>query len=280
MYLVRKLHPAMVRYDKDMSVPRTLRLSHIFFALTMIGLGIISIVTRDFTPTWSGVYKSFPARTSLIWLSATVSIICGMGLLWRRSVVVASCLLLILLLLWLIVFRVSYISMHPLGLGAYWPFGDTAVMIAGAWVIYALFADRNKKQLFSLASGENGLRIARVLYGIGLIPFGIAHFYYLKRSLEVVPEWAPWHLFWVYATGCLFVVTGLAIIVGLFGRLAASLSALQMAFFTIIVWIPILVSHPVPYDWIEFYNSWALTAAGWIVADSYRAKPWLSISKP
>jgi uncharacterized membrane protein len=254
----------------NIKTAHTIRLSQLFFAITMIGLGIIGMIKSDFTPTWSGVYKSIPARTALAWACAIVSIVSGLGLLLRITVVLASRLLLFSLLLWLLVFRASYIFMHPLGLEGWWALGDTCVMIAAAWVIQAMFADSHKTRQFRYLVGENGMRTGRVLYGIGLIPFGIAHFYYLKRSLEVVPGWAPWHLFWVYATGCLFIATGVAIIAGFYGRIAAFLSALQMGLFTVIVWIPILVSHPGPYDWVEFYNSWALTAAGWVVADSYR----------
>ena len=241
---------------------RVLRLAHGFFALTLICLGVIGLVNGAFTPTWGGAPKDLPAREVLAYLCAAISLLAGVGLLVERTAAVTSRVLLAWFVAWLVLFRLSHFLSAPTAVDTWWGTADTSVMLAAALVLYVrCTGDRPDK----------GIRLARTLYGLALIPFGLAHFLYMKNTAPLVPSWLPWHTGWGYFTGGAFIAAGLAVITGVQARLAAMLAALQIALFTLLVWVPtVATGHPTPFQWIEFLDSWALTAGAWVVADSYR----------
>ena len=117
-----------------------------------------------------------------------------------------------------------------------------------------------------------------MLYGLGLIPFGLAHFLFPKQTAVLVPGWLPGPMFWAYFTGGTFIAASVAIIIRIYPRLAAALSALQMGLFGLLVWVPIVATKTLTsFQWGEVVITVALTAAGWVVADSYRDTPRLAV---
>lgn len=262
---------------------RIVSVGHAVFAATLIGLGIMGLVVclngANFAPIWDPMPDRLPAREALVGLCAVISLISGLGMLWKRTAAPAARLLFAYFLLWFLVFRLPNIVVAP-GFGVFWPGFITFVMLAGAWVLYTWFATEWDRQHVGFAAGELGLRIARILYGLALIFFGMAHFIDLKDTLVLEPGWLPWHVFWAYFFGCTFIAAGLGVLIGVFARLAAALSTFQLGLFLSLIWVPIVAAGSKDaFQWSETIVSLALMAAAWMVADSYRGVPWLAVRK-
>jgi len=243
---------------------------HIAFAAILVALGIQGLIKGDFTVVWAPVPDGVPAREVLVYFCAAVSLASGIGLLWRRTAALAARVLLAALVLWLLLWRIRGLFVLSFIEGT-WICGATLVMTAGAWVLFAALATDRDRQHLGFATGDRGLRIGRALYGLGLLPFGYAHFANLKGTTSLVPDWLPWHEGWAYFTGAAFLAAGVAILVGVCARLAATLSAWMMGLFGLLVWAPRLAAGSLnAFQEGEVIMTLALTAAGWVVADSYR----------
>jgi uncharacterized membrane protein len=231
-----------------------------FFALILVWLGLLGLARRDFVPMWQPVPPWVPARLALAYACALVSLATGVGLIWQRTAAIAARVIFASFMLWLLVLRLPNLFYEkPLVLVA-WTFGSTAVMTAAAWALCVRLA------------GDPGVRVARALFGVALIPFGLAHFMYLDATTVLIPHWLPWPAGWAYFTGAAFIAAGLAVATGIKGRLAAMMVTVQLLLFSVIVWVPrALAGSLTPFQRGEFVSTWALTAGAWVIMDSYAA---------
>ena len=256
---------------------RMASVGQVLFAVTLVGMGALGVSQHALTVMWEPVPAGVPGRAALAYVCAGVAMAAGVGLLFKRASSWAARLLLAYLLLWMLVFRLPGF-LHSIGVDVYWGACKTAVLLAAAWVLYTWFADAWDRKHLGFVAGNPGLRMARILYGLAMIPFGIAHLQYVKFTASLVPSWLPAHIAWAYATGIAFMVAGVAIVVGVFARLAVALSGLQMGLFLLLVWVPVMASgHATPYQRNEAIISWVLAVAAWVVADSYRGTKWLAV---
>lgn len=223
--------------------------ARIAFAVVLIGLGVIGLVDRDYQPLWELPDFVPPA---LAYVCDAVSIGCGIGLVVRP--LPTARVLLAYLVLWTLVCHVKDAVTAPGDLGAWYGVAEPAVIVAAALVLAGF-----------------GVRVARVIYGLALIPFGLGHFAYLDRTESLVPSFLPAHHALACATGAAFLAAALAMITGIQARLAAALSAIMIGSFTVLVWLPVIAAGGMnAFTWIELGDTIALAAAGWLVAESYR----------
>lgn len=249
---------------------RRRRVAHVVFAATMIVLGVLGLIEGRYAVVWQAVPKGVPGRQALLDLCAVITIAGGAGLLWRRTAAAAARLLFAYFLFWFLAVRVPGLF-HSFGVDVYWAASRDAVMVVAAWLLYSSLAEAWDRHRLPVIVSDRGARMATMLYGAAIIPFGIAHFQFLPRTAGLIPAWLPAHVALAYFTGACLIVAGAAIIVGVWARLAVALSALEMGSFLLLVWVPALAARPLnAFEWGEVVTTVALTAAAWVVADSYR----------
>jgi uncharacterized membrane protein len=145
-------------------------------------------------------------------------------------------------------------------------YSGTSVQLAvaaGGLIIYATTARIDPALAARLAMA--GKRV----FGVCLVLFGGAHFFYMNLTAPLVPKWLPpTQVFWAYATGVAQIAAGLAILSGIWAHRAAILLTLMYASFSLLVHVPMLLASP-NKRFIESENAVNIVLIGvsWVVAD-------------
>ena len=242
------------------------------FASGMIGMAIVGFRFGDFASVAQEFPKWIPARTAIIYVAAAVMLLGGIGLIFERTAALSARVLFGYLAVWMLQLNVPIVIKHPLVEGSWQAIGEIWVLAAGGWVLFAgLDAPRDRSQM-GLLSGARGIRFGQILFGLALIPLGLAHFTYLNMTAPLVPAWLPFHTAWAYITGAAQMAAGVGVLFSIRPRLAATLDAVLFSAFTFLVWPQLIIAKPSDQRmWSEFTTSWAITAAAFVVAASFES---------
>lgn len=248
---------------------RVTRLGHWLFAVSFAGLGVLSLGSGDFALAWQPVPAWVPGRIYLAYASGLVLFAGGLGMLVERTARLATLVMTVNLLLWLLLLRLPRVAMQPTSEGMWLGFGETLVLVVGGWL---LFAAQNGSPEAGL---DSGLRVPRFLYGVALPLIGLSHFIYASDTASLVPAWLPWRMGFAYLTGAGHIAAGLGILFAVLPRLAATLEAAMISLFTLLVWVPQVAAAPASrFQWTALLVSAALTGAAWAVAGSLQGAAW------
>ena len=223
------------------------------FATGMIALGAFGLIHGDFAQVWRLAPSWVPGRHVLAYASAVLMLACGIGLMSERTAAPASRVLVYYWALLVLLVDLPVVVEHPLVEGSWQPIAHLTMLLTAAWML--------------CTEDARAVGVARLLFGLALIPVGLAHFVYLELTAPLVPAWLPFHTFWAYATGAVQIAAAIGVLFRILPRLAAVMEAVLLGSFTFLVWPPLLLAAPAKANlWSEITISWALTAAAWVVA--------------
>src|ERR1700732_3565631 len=242
------------------------------FAVGMIGLGVLALVYRDFALVWQPVPSWIPGRTVLAYGSGLIMLLGGVGLLLRATAAWSARILFPYLIVWLLL-KVPALLVAPQMEAVWLGFGELAWLLAGGWVLFAKLAGLREGSPRTFVTGENGIRLAQMLFAVSLIPIGLSHLVYVKQTAELVPAWLPYRVGWAYLTGAGQIACGLGVLFSIFPRVAAMTEAGMISLFTLLVWSPAVLAAPATrLPWTAFFVSWAIASAAGVVAQNIAPK--------
>jgi uncharacterized membrane protein YphA (DoxX/SURF4 family) len=258
---------------------RIVGLGHGLFAIASASLAILSLSYGDFAPMGQSLPAWIPWRETWVYGSALLVLGASAGLCFSRTALPSALTIGAYLAVWALICAPAIIS-QPLSIGAWYGSCEALTSLAGAWILYAMLRWQSRGSQMPIASAR-AVRAAQVLFGLTCVFYGWSHFAYADYTASMVPAWLPGRLGFAYFTGLGHVAAGIGIIVWVLPRLAATLEAIMMSLFGLLVWVPSFLAQPRPEwatppqnQWSELVVNLVLAASAWLVATSLRNRPW------
>jgi uncharacterized membrane protein YphA (DoxX/SURF4 family) len=232
------------------------------YGLGAVALALVGLMWGNFAAVWQAVPNGAPAASVLGYAVAAAFLLAGLAMQWQRAAAPGALGLTAFFCVWAIVLDIPAGVAHPSVFGAWYGVAEHLALAAGGLVIYAYSARLEP------ATAERLSKIGRLIFGICLIYFGLAHHFFLAYTAKMVPAWLPpGQTFWAYATAVGHIAAGLAILSGLAVRAAAMLLTAMFVAFAILVHAPTIFIDPHRhFYWAENATNFALIGSAWVVA--------------
>jgi uncharacterized membrane protein len=243
------------------------------FAIALASVAVLTLSYGDFVPMGQAFPAWIPWRETWIYGSALLVLATSIGLCFPRTALPSALTICAYQSLWAVICALPILS-KPLGVGAWYGFCEALAPLIGAWILYAMLRWQSGGLRMPIAV-ERAVRVAQILFGLSCVFYGWSHFAFADYTAGMVPSWLPGRLGLAYFTGLGHVAAGIGIAVRILPRLAATLEAIMMSLFGLLVWVPSFFAQPRPdwatppqNQWSELVVSLVLAATAWLVAAS------------
>jgi uncharacterized membrane protein len=257
--------------ERDLSGRGLSNLGLCVYGLGSLAAGIFDLIWRDFDASHQPIQAwgdNLPGVAILacitgIWMAAGALALLGPRTERAGGAALAG-IYFVFAMFWLPRF---YTAPHYLGvhvrvyIGVFGGMASQLIAFAAGVLLWASPADTPRPR---------ALLLARCVFGLSAIAFGIVHLTYIQMNLEYVPNWMPiGREFWVIATGICFMLSGLAILTGILDVLAAWLLGLMFLAFNLTILPTYILTYPRGHAaWGGNAYNLAAVGASWILADA------------
>ena len=240
-------------------------------AVGAMATGVVDLIWRSFDPAEQPIQAfgdNVPRQTAIFaCVIAVVLIVGAIAMVRPRSARLGSAMVgaasLLFAVFWLPRLYWTAVIIGWWGpIGVLGGIGQQVIIAAAATIVYVSASPTGP-------TSRGAARIARWVFGVSTIFFGLTHLTSIPQVARMVPKYMPLGGdFWAALTGVAFIVAGIALVSGLLDVLAARLLTLMFVVFSALALPPLIVAYPHSQGvWgANVYNIAAIGAA-WVLAD-------------
>ncbi|HWI87214.1 MAG TPA: hypothetical protein VNT42_12955 [Sphingomonas sp.] len=223
-------------------------------ALVLMALGVLNIVYRDSLMTWQPVPEGVSWKAAFAYLSGAILIVSGIGILVPGQRARGAALGAGWIGLWTLALHLPHLLVAR----------DVGALLG---VAEASFCALGLAALTGWFDSPPRAAAHRVLFGLCMLVFGLSHFVYADFTAQMVPAWLPQRLGIAYLTGAIHALTGICLLIGVRVRAAATIEALMMSSFVLLLHIPGVAAAPHDRLQLTMLGMAALlSCSAWLVA--------------
>lgn len=145
---------------------------------------------------------------------------------------------------------------------------QTVVAMCSAGIALFLIGVLAAKNDIAEARGlDKIVALSNLCFAIPLAVFGALHLFGPRFVIDIVPEYMPWRVFWVYFVGCALIAASLSIATTIGVRWSGLLFGIMMFLFVAMIHLPGALRDP--HDrviWTIVLREMSFGGAGWILA--------------
>jgi uncharacterized membrane protein len=227
-----------------------LSLGRSFFGVATVASGVLQLVTGDFVRLVPKLPAWVPAPSAWAYAVGVVLVVTGLAIVSGRMARTAAALVGAMIFVMVVfLYPPSMVANplidRPLLRGFMWtnPLKSLA-LLGGAAILVGRTPD-DGRVLAPLIRVIGRLEpFGALLMAVFLIVCGMQHFVYSDFVTLLVPSWIPGRRFWTYFTGVALIAGGAGMLVPRTARLAASLSALMIFLWVLLLHIPLAFAGP------------------------------------
>jgi uncharacterized membrane protein len=253
-----------------------LALGRCFFGLATAASGVLQLAIGGFVRLVPPLPAWVPAKAALPYVVGVVLVALGLAIASGRMARTAATLLAGLIMAMLVLVTPQAMVSNPdidrplLRGFMYTNPLKCLALIGGAALIAAVWPD-GELGLFPGGGVGKWARVAPILLAAFLFVCGFQHYWYREFVDALVPAWIPpSQRFWTFFTGTALMAGGIGILVPRTARLAASLSALMIFLWVLLLHIPRAIGTPNhAFETAGVFEALALSGVALLVAGRY-----------
>lgn len=236
---------------------RLFAVGRLLFAIAMVCLGVVHLITGNFPIGLLPIPADFPGRSVLALLMGLVLVISGLsiGLLWKAALSALG--LGILFLLCAFYPHVPNLLTDWYAGNTWTAFGELLALSGGAFYV----AGRLGAPLTTTFGRQfSGIKWGRLLFVGSLVIFGILHFQYAPYIATLIPAWIPAPLFWAYFVGVAFIATAVSLLINRQRALSSGLLGVMFLLWVVLLHAPrVIAKSQIEPEWTSLFIALAMS---------------------